>query len=262
LRQHGRGLRVNAAQGDAGVASRNADALDGKHGLSRSNISTYTRPVVEPKPQPEDWQTAVEKFWSGYGARAADVRAVTELGNEYEHLRDPKLLVVGVQRLSSVLPDCDVCAMVRREPNCLRVDISHAALMVMELQGFVAGGSVLHSDTTRLFEQFPALLLADTTAALVDATVRHVRTLKPVWTEAATTKLIRQHPALLHRAHLYTEFHALPVDIQNLLYHPSDGRLARKAAYDEMWDDAEWGTEAFDAEEWRLDGYDDSRDAP
>jgi len=31
-------------------------------------------------------------------------RAVTELGNEYEHLRDPKLLVVGVQRLSSVLP--------------------------------------------------------------------------------------------------------------------------------------------------------------
>jgi len=29
-----------------------------------------------------------------------------------------------------------------------------------------------------------------------------------------------------------------------------------------MWDDAEWGTEAFDAEEWRLDGYDDSRDAP
>ena len=73
---------------------------------------------------------------------------------------------------------------------------------------------MLHSDTTRLFEQFPALLLADTTAALVDATVRHVRTLKPVWTEAATTKLIRQHPALLHRAHLYTEFHALPVDIQ------------------------------------------------
>ena len=73
---------------------------------------------------------------------------------------------------------------------------------------------MLHSDTTRLFEQFPALLLADSTAALVDATVRHVRTLKPVWTEAATTKLIRQHPALLHRAHLYTEFHALPVDIQ------------------------------------------------
>ena len=38
--------------------------------------------------------------------------------------------------------------------------------------------------------------------------------LKPVWTEAATTHLLRQHPTLLHRAHLYSHFDALPVDIQ------------------------------------------------
>jgi hypothetical protein len=46
---------------------------------------------------------------------------------------------------------------------------------------------------------------------------------------------------------------------QNLLYHSSDGRLDRQSAYDDMWDAAERDTDAFDAEEWRLDGYDDSR---
>ena len=31
-------------------------------------------------------------------------RAVTELAEKHAHLRDPKLLVVGVRRLASVLP--------------------------------------------------------------------------------------------------------------------------------------------------------------
>ena len=53
------------------VAQRARGAMTSTEGAFRPQPQ-----VVEPKPQPEDWQTAVEKFWSGYGARAADVRCV------------------------------------------------------------------------------------------------------------------------------------------------------------------------------------------
>mmetsp|Transcript_14361 Transcript_14361/g.27588 ORF Transcript_14361/g.27588 Transcript_14361/m.27588 type:complete len:300 (+) Transcript_14361:178-1077(+) len=206
---------------------------------------------------PSKWVYQMVDFWSRHGVRQADISVLVNLGEQKACLRDPDETGIGMKRLKTLLPDCNVPDMLLRDSNCLGMDMVHAAYRVLELQDFMEGH---HSREVELtFERHPNLLLVDSIYKQVSRTVNHILHLKPVFTEEAVLQIVRENSSLLQRVHIYQEFHELPYDIQNLLYHPRDGVQARIDEYAMEWDEMS-EQDHHDPLEWILDGYDTSSD--
>jgi len=225
---------------------------------SSSDTHNYATEDDIAQPVVEDWVKLVSDFWTSEGVGERDVRELVKLGEDHEHLRDVDLLEACASRMRLLLPDCKIEVMVQREPDCLKLNFTHAAHLMLQLQEFI--GSERASEVTTVFERYPALLLVEDVPSAISRAIDHIIQLKPVFEESEVNGILRRHPHLIYRVLYFEEFDVLPYDIKNHLWHRTYAEQAKANEWNDQWNtwgDAEDAMKTWYEEHWDDNEFDD-----
>ena len=165
--------------------------------------------------QQQGTEDNVFSFWLEQGLKAYEARRLTqELAAGGAPLPTLAQLAAKMQRISRVLPDADVVALVCRESRLLRTPSSR---MVENLVALIQLGC---RDVTGMVSRHPGLLAAEDLQGAAERALGKLVSIHPSGSLQVALEIVQEHPSLLQRLNYYMDASSLedlPIEILNML---------------------------------------------